>query len=408
MNYVRDVSTTDFDPTDLTFDPTDLAFQLNPYPLLAELRRHDPLHITPVGVQMITRHADVLPLLKARASSGNLPLQTNSERGLYGPTMQAFARAIVHREPPDHTKLRQIMAEPFNASSVQSLRQAIGELTDDLLDTALKSGRTFDFMADVAAPLPYLVNYLILGIPPEMHSTMAAWLHDVEGASSPMPSAQAVERSDAAVKELRDYLGTLVSAPSDSPGLLQRMFAHRHSSDFDHDDLLDNAVLLFSAGAETVSALMVNMIDLLCTWDGDRDALSEEEGIRKFVVEALRFESPISTSYRWMSEDVEVPSGLVKANTPVYLSIASANRDPSAFHEPDVFDPFGDRTANVAFGLGRHLCLGARIAQAQGEVVLDRMLRRFRNIKVVETPERLPSMELRTFKTLNIEVECQS
>lgn len=392
----------------IVYDPTRRSFQEDPYPLLRELRTNDPLHITAGGIQVVTRHRDVKALLNARVCSGELPMQSRAIAGRLGPTMQAFARAIVHREPPDHPRLRQVFNKPFSQSGVRAFEEVTRTSVNQLLDTTLdRGGATIDFMADVADQLPYLVNFAVLGIPQSMHRQMTHWLHTLERATTTLTDADVIRESDEAICAMREALGGILAAaePGRAPGLLCSMPNRPSSRFFENGELVDNAAMLVMAGADTVSALLGNVLFLLLAWPDGLARIRDDASLVPAVVnEALRYESPIITAYRWMTDDLEVESGHVSAGRPVYLSLASANRDETVFDDPDTFDPLRADRQQIAFGSGRHLCLGARLARLQAVVVLEVVASRFAQIALCGAPVRRLSTELRTFRTMMVTV----
>ena len=394
-----------------SYDPSNAEFQIDPYPVLTRLRDEDPLHTNRNGFQVVTRYEDVVPLLRDRRCSSEFPSRRFAEAGRLGFTAQAFARAIVHREAPDHTNLRHLLAEPFSQRGVAGLRATIEELVNGLLDEA--EGRDpdrIDLIGAVAVDLPYLVNYALLGVPVDDHRQFFAWIQDIERASMPMPTTEALATSNEAITCLRAYLDYVAfGINAEHNCLLAELITQAPTKGFSREVLVDNAIGLFAAGAETVTGLIGNTIHTLLEWPDELDRLRAEPlSIPAVVNEILRFESPINTSYRWTIGDIAVPSGTVKEGTFVYLSLASANRDPRAFANPEVFDPRRRKRDHVAFGSGRHLCLGARLARLQGEIVLERVLERYSEFRLGGPPERRRSVELRGFEVLPLAVSRRS
>ncbi|MBB4764913.1 cytochrome P450 [Amorphoplanes digitatis] len=391
-----------------TYDPTDPGFQEDPYPLLARLREEDPLHLTPDGIQVVTRYSDVRALLRESACVREFPARRYALSGRGGATAQSFARAIVSRDPPAHTRLRGLLSPPFTPGAARALRATVETLVDTLFDEAeARHGAVIDIMRDVADRLPYLVNCVVLGLPTAEYRTLAPWVTAIEDASVPSPPPEAVLASDRAIEALRDYLTPffLGHRRPDPDGLLARLAGTDHTgSGFSRDELVDNAIGLFPAGAETVTGLIGNLVWLLAGDPEQWDLVRRDPAARpRAIEEALRFESPINVAYRWATAEVTVDSGVITGGRVLVLSLAAANRDPRVFAHPDRFDcrPTG-RTPNVAFGSGRHVCLGAHLARLQGEAVLDRLLRRYPGLQLAGAPVRKPSVELRCLQRLPV------
>ncbi|MFY1669576.1 cytochrome P450 [Plantactinospora sp. WMMB334] len=327
--------------------------------------------------------------------------------GRAGATAQSFARAVVSRDPPAHTQLRGLLSPPFTPGAARTLRGTVESLVDALLDDAeSRHGQVIDVMRDVADQLPYLVNCVILGLPTTDYRMLAPWVAAIEDASVPSPTSEAVQASDCAIEAFRDYLTPYFSGDRrpDPAGLLARLAdADGGERGFSRAELVDNAIGLFPAGAETVTGLVGNLVWLLLDDPEQWDLVRRDPAARpRAIEEALRFESPINVAYRWVTEDVTVQSGVIAGGRVVVLSLAAANRDPGVFTHPDRFDCRPGRVPNVAFGSGRHVCLGAHLARLQGEVVIERLLRRYPGLTLADSPVRKHSVELRCLQRLPV------
>lgn len=398
-------------PQPLAYDPTNVAFQTNPYPVLAALRDDDPLHLTPAGIQVVSRYEDVAPLLRDSRCAREFPPRLFALSSGTGPTAESIARAIISRDPPAHTRLRRLMAAPFTAPRIRLLRARAARLADDLLDQA-EDGRQgrFDLITAVAARLPYMLNCEILGLPVGEHEVLRPWVKAIEHASMPFPPPDAVAASDAAVVEFRCYIEDVFAGrrSAGDDGLLAELArAERRQAGFTRDELIDNAIGLFPAGAETSTNLVGNAVLALIEAPDQLQRVRDDRSLVPAAIEeTLRFESPIIAAYRWTTERIETNNGSIRARRIVVLSLAGANRDPRVFARPDRLDIDRDNVdQHLAFGAGRHLCLGAHLARMQAETVLGRLLDRYPEMEVDGRPVRTRSVELRGLDSLPLRVE---
>jgi cytochrome P450 len=241
---------------------------------------------------------------------------------------------------------------------------------------------------------------------------LAPWIAAIEDASMPSPPPAAVTASDRAVEALRSYLEPYFAGRRQPlPGqLLARLAAAAAGQDsLSRVDLMDNSIGLFPAGAETTTGLIGNAVSLLLDAPGRLEMARGDQAMAPDLIEeALRLESPINAAYRWVAGRVTVDSGAVQAGRVLILSLAAANRDPRAFIDPAQLDiQRRDRHPHVAFGAGRHVCLGAHLARLECEVTLRRLLHRYRTIEAAGPRIRKRSVELRCLARLPVRVVRQ-
>ena len=166
-----------------------------------------------------------------------------------------------------------------------------------------------------------------------------------------------------------------------------------------------NAVLLFFAGFETTTNLIGNGMLALLGDPQEMQRLRDDPRLLPTAVdELLRYDSPLQTSLRITHDDVELPSGRIKANRVIELSLAAANRDPRAFRDPDRLDIGRVDNPHVAFGSGVHFCLGAHLARLEGEAAFGGLLRRYDSIELADEPVRKASASIRGLESLPVRV----
>ena len=355
-----------------------MARREDPYEAYAEVRRASPLvkaSDTPL-TWGVTRHADVSALLRDRRLGHRMPLSYFQFVQGDGAGAEFNYNSLLNHDPPDHTRLRTLMGKAFSASLVRRMRGHIEDLLDGLL-TPLLDGEAFDFVSQVALPLPSLVICEILGIPASDRDV-------VHRNTTGLLSLDWTER-DRATSWCRAYMsGVLDERTADPEGdLFQRMLAAEEGDDaLTHEEIVDNAILLFVAGFETTRSLVANGVVALFEFPEQQARLWCDPSLSASSVEEfLRFDPPIPFVQRITTEPMEVCGRMLKKDRVVTLMLASANHDETAFEDPELLDITRSPNPHVAFGGGIHHCLGAQLARVEGDVVFYRLASELRTFE---------------------------
>lgn len=390
------------------YDPFDAGFREDPYPTWQELREHEPLHRSAFGIYVLTRYEDVWALLRDHRTSREIPIELVYLSAGSGATAESFMGNLLNKEAPDHTRLRKLLATAFTPRLVRDLRQRVVALVDEVLDDAeAHGGRQIDLAAEIGAVLPVLVVGSVLGLPAEDAYMVRPWAAAMANASTIMPTPEDRVASDDAVVAYRSYFEQCLSGQRRlvPDGLLAVMARAEAAHIISHEELIANATLLYFAGFETTTNLIGNgMLALLRHPDQMTRLWGQPELVPTAVEEMLRYDSPVQTSVRWTSEPVDVIGGTIKARRVIEISLAAANHDPRVFADPERLDIGRSNNPHVAFGTGRHFCLGARLARLEGEVLLGRMVDRYSAIEQAGPIVRKPSVGLRGLESLPVRV----
>ncbi|MGA1638288.1 MAG: cytochrome P450, partial [Ilumatobacteraceae bacterium] len=147
-----------------TFNPFDPAFRADPHPFYDALRVHDPVHLAPGGLVVLTRYSDVATVLRSNDYSRDIEKSGKPTddpiRNRMRQRRRNTSKSILNLDPPDHTRLRRLVSKSFTPSAIESLRPMVQRFVDDALDTAeqrVRGGGTFELIDDVAFPVPFLV-----------------------------------------------------------------------------------------------------------------------------------------------------------------------------------------------------------------------------------------------------------
>jgi cytochrome P450 len=379
---------TESPPSALVFDPFAPGFTDDPYPHYAEMRDGAPVHQHPVGFWLLTRYEDVSWLLRAGLSVEDRNLAESSpfrmmQEAMYGDRLPRFdARSMLDRDPPDHTRLRRLVAKAFTPRAVRALRPHVVELVDGMLD-AMGRARSVDLIESLAFPLPFAVIAKMLGTPSSDHERIRELTGVVVRSLEPVADPDLVSAIVAADAELAGIAAEMIAWKRENPAddLLTALINAEDDGDvLGEEELIAQTLLLYIAGHETTVNLIGGGALALLRDPGQQALLRDDPGlVANAVEEMLRYDSPVQASRRITVEPVTVGGVEIPAGAFVMASLASANRD-ERFWGPDAGDLRLNREnarQHVSFGAGPHHCLGVSLARMEACIAFERLTARF-------------------------------
>jgi cytochrome P450 len=359
-------------------DPFDPAVRDDPYPFFARLREIDPVNETPIGIWRLTRYADVDRLLHevpagVRTTTGHL---VGVDESQVGPRL-----FMLQQDPPTHTRLRKLVSHGFTPRAVSGWRLDIERVVDECLTRVAADGH-MDVIGDLALPVPSTLICQMMGVPLEDRARFTEWTAKATfGLAAGVAPPEVVAEAAAAGMSLAGYFAELVEArrASLTDDLLSALIRAEEAGDrLDPLELLSQAIGLLIAGFETTIGLIGNGIrQLILHGDALAKLRAQPELIASAVEECLRFDGPIILTSRVLHADVEFGGKLLPKNSRVWGMLASANRDPARFPDPDRFDIERKPNDHLAFGGGPHYCLGAHLARMEAQIAIGELVRRF-------------------------------
>ncbi|MFI1191747.1 cytochrome P450 [Micromonospora sp. NPDC020750] len=351
--------------------------RLNLDPRYARLRRDEPLIRVrlPYGepAWLATRHADVRTVLGdarfSRAAAVGRDEPRNTPRQIQG--------GILAMDPPDHTRLRRLVARAFTARRVEELRARTRQVADELVDGLLASGPPADLVDHLATPLPIRVICDLLGVPVTDQDKFHTWSEAIVSTTS-----LSAEQAQRYIDNLFAYMGGLIAQRRQEPtdDLIGAMVRARDADDrLSEEEVVQLAAGLLAAGHETTVTQIPNFVYVLLHHPDEWARLRADRSLVPRAVEELMRFVPLGAAAafaRYAKEDVEIGGVLVRAGEPVVVSIPSANHDETVFPDADRLDLGREVNPHIGFGHGVHHCVGAQLARMELQVVLDTLLDR--------------------------------
>jgi len=387
------------------FSPYAYAFHEDPFPIYARLREEAPVHHNrELDFWALSHHADVLAAFK------DVETFSNSHGVSIDPTARGpHARAVtsfIATDPPEHTRFRARVARGFTPRRVAALEPQIREIAARRLDR-LEGRAEFDFIAEFAGKLPMDVISEMLGVPEADRSELRIWadamVHREEGIFDVPPEGAR------GYLNIRRYFEALLPERREQPGddLLSALLTMRGEDGgplFDDEALLPFCNLMITAGNETTTKLLGNMLYWLWRNPETMERVAADPGrIPDWTEETLRYDNSTQALMRLTTREVTIRGVKIPAGQYVLLLIGSANRDPAVFPEPDAYDIDRDTSQSLAFGRGNHFCMGAALARLEARVAFEEWWKRFPRYEIqTDGIERVHSVNVRGFAALPV------
>jgi cytochrome P450 len=383
-------------------DLTAPAFVSDPYPIFDRLRRETPvLWHEPTGQHLAFSFALCNAVLRDRRFGRLWTDKTPVEK--FEPFNRLHRNQMMENEPPDHTRLRSLVAKAFARGHVERLRPRVQQLADQLLDKVADADE-FDLIADFAEPLPVAVIAELLGIPEADRHLLRPWSQAIvkmyEYGRTPSLEADAIRSSAEFADYMRDLAAQRRAHPRDDL-VSHLVLAEERGQTLSEDELVASAILLLNAGHEASVNAFGNGVVTLLEHPEQLARLRADHGlVASAIEEMIRFDAPLQLFERTAREDMQVGDVTVRAGERVAALLGSANRDPNAFEDADVFDIGRQPNHHIGFGAGLHHCLGAPLARMELQISLPTLLDRFPALRSGGIPVRRPTFVLRGYESV--------
>jgi len=356
-------------------------------PLFAKLRRQEPLCRVrlPFGepAWLATRYQDVKVILSDPRFSRAAAVDRDEPRV----RVHRDRRGIVSFDPPEHSRLRRLVAKAFTVKRVEQLRVRAQRTADDLVDAMLAKGAPGDLVEDFALPLPITVICELLGVPFAERTDFRIWSEAIMSTTRYTPQQVADY-----VGRLREYMGGLIAERRRTArdDLLSALVLARDNEDrLSEEEMFLLAERLLVAGHESTAAQISNSVYALLTNPEQLAVLRADLSRMPQAVEELMRYVPLldAGNARYALEDVELGGVTIRAGEPVLADLTSANRDESVYTDPTGLDLLRQEASHLAFGHGPHHCLGAPLARMELQVALRTLLTRLPGMRLTGSEE---------------------
>jgi pimeloyl-[acyl-carrier protein] synthase len=370
-----------------SFDPSALEYISNPYAVYDNLRQNDPVHYSKLGFWLLTKYEDVVFALKdARLSNQPSPFAALHVRNKDKYTAADVAnRLIAFQDPPVHTRPRQLIAQAFQ-EYIQNQERKLILLAEECAD-GINFFNGFDFVNDFAKPFSAQALCQIMGYPRKDMHLIQEWTSLFFFLFHAIPDQDTFSKLNVAVKEFRDYTLNMVRIRMDNPqGDLLSFLVDRIYGGMPEMDLVDNIMLLAADGIENVWAGLSSSIAILLQNSINQERLqSDREFVSLAIDECLRLESPSQYQGRIATEAINIGGKEIRSRSIVLLGLAAANRDPAIFVNSSCFNPMRDGPKHLAFGLGRHACIGSSLVKLELSVAVRTVFSRFQGLSLISS-----------------------
>ncbi|MGA0238733.1 MAG: cytochrome P450 [Acidimicrobiales bacterium] len=385
---------------------TDPACIPDPYPLYNQLRDHAPIFQTSVtGTWVVNRYEHAKAMLRDPRCGSGAGLEGGDRTAIDGSSRRARTGALsmLFLNPPDHTRVRGLVARSFTPRRVEQMRPEVEAMCDALLDDLDGDG---DFVDKVAFPLPANVISALVGVPEADREFLRPLIYDLGVGIEPTATDDEIAAADTAGEEITAYVVDLIARRRADPqdDLLSGMIEAKDGEDkLTEDEIIVNTLLIYAAGFETTTHLLGNTVRQLVAHPDQHQLLrSDRSLVPGAIEEVLRFDPPVQMDGRYVFEDLELGGVTIPAGSGTMTLIGAVNRDPDVVDDPDRFDVTRTDTQVLSFGSGIHYCLGAALARLEGQALLDRMLDRYDTWEIVGEPSWRRRFTLRGVEHMHV------
>ncbi|HEY5661137.1 MAG TPA: cytochrome P450 [Gaiellaceae bacterium] len=385
----------------LALDPSDAAFLADPYPVLNALRERSRVFYDERRERwFVTRHEDVRACLRDKRLGRNFRhVLTPAEIGVpdLDPRWSAFWAterwSLLWLEPPDHTRIRKLVASAFTPRAVEALREPARALARELLEPLARTGR-LELLYDYAQPYSIAVICRMLGVPLDRHRDLLDWSHRmVKMYEFDVPEDNAVAANRAAA-DFTDYVRGLIDERRADPrdDMVSALVGARVDGErLADDEIVSTVIVLLNAGHEaSVNTLGNGMLAFARRPDQWRRVVDGEVPAAKAGEELIRYDPPLQLFERWvLADDFTIGDVTIPRGQKLALLFGAANRDPRVFERPDELDVGRENAIqHIGFGGGIHVCIGAPLARIELEASLDALRTYWPDFTLAGEPRR--------------------
>ncbi|MEU1332142.1 cytochrome P450 [Streptomyces sp. NPDC005865] len=405
-------------PDGFDFTDPDLLQSRVPLPEFARLRQTEPVRwITQpprisgyddAGYWAVTRHEDVKyvsthpELFSSNLNTAIIRFNETITRD----QIEVQKLIMLNMDPPEHTRVRQIVQRGFTPRAIRSLEDALRARAGSIVDAALAGAApdgSFDFVTNVAVELPLQAIAELIGVPQEDRSKIFDWSNKMAAYDDPEYAITEEVGAEAAM-EIVAYAMNLAAARKECPAkdIVSQLVAAEDEGNLSGDEFGFFVILLAVAGNETTRNAITHGMHAFLTHP-DQWELFKRERPATTAEEIVRWATPVVSFQRTATEDTELSGARIKRGDRVGIFYSSANNDPDVFESPERFDITRDPNPHLGFGGGGpHFCLGKSLAVLEINLIFNAIADAMPGLHLTGDPRRLRSAWLNGIKELQV------
>ncbi len=387
----------------------------DPHSYFAHLHEVDPVHWNDrFKLWVVTSYEHVVWLLRHHEFFSSAVIKNTKrppyppinpeDRPLFEQVRRFRSEQLVEKDRPEHLEMRSVVHKYFTPTGMEGWRPFVRDAVKELLDE-IEPRERMDVMPNFAAALPVRVIAQMMGVSYEDRDRLRELADKILWANRGEPYR--LQPLTDGMRGLIEYCAPLVEERMTKPtnDFISILVEGEKAGVFTRHQVLVNTALLLFAGHETTMNLICNgllaFIRHADQWDRLR---SDPVGMARLATEeCMRYDPPVKSTQRIAAQDVELAGKTIRKGERIRWIIASANRDPAVFPDPDRFDIGRQPNSHVAFGSGIHYCLGATLARIEGQEVFRGLAERFPRLELeTDDLEYQPSLQFRSLKSLPV------
>ncbi|CAM5392761.1 cytochrome P450 [Streptomyces aurantiogriseus] len=405
-------------PDGFDFTDPDLLQHRVPLPEFAELRRAEPVRWIPQsgnvagfqdeGYWAVTRHADVKyvsthpEIFSSTLNTAIIRFNEHIERD----SIDAQRLIMLNMDPPEHTRVRQIVQRGFTPRSIRALEERLRARAAAIVAAAREFDGPFDFVTSVACELPLQAIAELIGIPQDDRAKIFDWSNKMIAYDDPEYAITAEVGAESAA-ELISYAMNMAAERKQCPAkdIVSTLVAAGDEGNLSSDEFGFFVLMLSVAGNETTRNAITHGMHAFLTHP-EQWELYKAHRPSTAAEEIVRWATPVVAFQRTATQDTELGGKLIKKGDRVGIFYASANHDPEVFDRPDVFDITRDPNPHLGFGGGGpHFCLGKSLAVLEIDLIFNAIADAMPGLRLVEDPRRLRSAWINGVKELQVSAD---
>lgn len=405
-------------PDGFDFTDPDLLQERVPLPEFAQLRQTEPVRwiaqpprisgFDDSGYWAVTRHEDVKyvsthpELFSSNLNTAVIRFNETISRD----QIEVQKMIMLNMDPPEHTRVRQIVQRGFTPRAIRSLEDALRDRAGSIVETALANANadgSFDFVTNVAVELPLQAIAELIGVPQDDRTKIFDWSNKMAAYDDPEYAITEEVGAEAAM-EIVSYAMNLAAARKECPAkdIVSQLVAAEDEGNLSSDEFGFFVILLAVAGNETTRNAITHGMHAFLTHP-EQWELFKRERPETTAEEIVRWATPVVSFQRTATQDTALGDVTIKKGDRVGIFYSSANNDPEVFDEPEKFDISRDPNPHLGFGGGGpHFCLGKSLAVLEINLIFNAVADALPDLRLVSDPRRLRSAWLNGVKELQV------